>query len=234
MFHTPGEEGEAQITFGWMFNELSKTDPEGLLKDLIPKDLQLDEGDMVLKMLETTPRYGDFFATRVWMDQAPLIEKLELGWERLNLTDSIGPILKTDGRFYDVWNESNPLTQQDETLEGVRSINTTLANGIMRRTNTENIVEGYVIEEQVEGAAIHREFWGLTRTIFKDGNTRIELHGDDFATGEHTLLAEFEFDQYYVEDTAARFDVHGYFHDVTADDFKTLETAKPATEGFMK
>ena len=48
---------------------------------------------MVLKMLETTPRYGDFFATRVWLDQAPLIEKLELGWQRLNLTDSIGPII---------------------------------------------------------------------------------------------------------------------------------------------
>lgn len=185
-------------------------------------------------MLRTTPRYGDNFATRVWMDQAPLIDKLQLGWDRLNLTDSIGPILKTDGRFYDSWNETNPLTQIYETLEGVRSIDTELANGIMRRTNPDNIVEGYVIEEQVEGAPIHREFWGLTRTIFKDGNTRIELHGDDFATGEHTLLAEFEFDQYYVEDEAARFDKHGYFHDVTADDFRTFEMVKPQVEGFMK
>jgi hypothetical protein len=39
VFHTPAEEGKAQITFSWMFEELSKTDPEGLLKELIPKDL---------------------------------------------------------------------------------------------------------------------------------------------------------------------------------------------------
>jgi len=104
----------------------------------------------------------------------------------------------------------------------------------MRRTTTDNIVEGYVIEDQVMGAEIHREFWGLTRMINKDGNTRIELHGDDFATGEHTLLASFEFDQYYVEDEAGRYDPKGYFHDVTAADFKTLETKKPATEGLMK
>jgi len=73
----------------------------------------------------------------------------------------------------------------------------------------------------------------MTRSIFKDGNTRIELHGDDPATGEHTLLAEFEFDQYFVEDEATRFDRHGLLHDIGPDDFKPVLASQPEVENFM-
>ena len=67
----------------------------------------------------------------------------------------------------------------------------------------------------------------MTRSIFKDGNTRIELHGDDLVTGEHTLLAEFEFDSNFVEDEATRFDRHGLLHDIGPDDFKLLLDSQP-------
>jgi len=39
VFHTPAEEGKAQVTFSWMFNELSRTDPEKLLTTVEPKQL---------------------------------------------------------------------------------------------------------------------------------------------------------------------------------------------------
>jgi len=105
---------------------------------------------MILKMLRTPPRYADNFATRVWMSQAPIIDKLEFAWERLNLTDTRGPIYNTTNHFYDVWNETEAMGVV-QTQEGVRSIATTLGDGITRKTNPDNIVEGYVIEEQPEG-----------------------------------------------------------------------------------
>jgi hypothetical protein len=112
-----------------------------------------------------------------------------MAWDLLSLNDTVGPIFATEGNFYDVWNETESMGVV-QVQEGIRNISTLLGSGITRKTNLDNIVEGYVKENQPEGVPqIHREFWGMTRTIFKDGNTRIELHGEDIAEGEHTLLA---------------------------------------------
>lgn len=74
----------------------------------------------------------------------------------------------------------------------------------------------------------------MTRTIFKDGNTRIELHGEDPAEGEHTLLGQFEFDSNFLEDPDARFDKHGYLANIGPDNFRPLETAKFENEIFLQ
>lgn len=141
----PNEEGAAQITFDWMFLEKDKTDPRDLFGEFQPQDLKLDEGDMVLKMLQTPPRYADNFATRVWMQQAPIPAMLSTAWDILSLNDTVGPIFDTTGNFYDVWNETESMGVV-QNQEGIRNISTLLGSGITRKTNADNIVEGYVKE----------------------------------------------------------------------------------------
>ena len=61
---------------------------------------------MILKMLQTTPRYASDFATRVWIRQAPIADKLILAWDELKLNETIGEIFNTTGNYYDIWNET--------------------------------------------------------------------------------------------------------------------------------
>ena len=39
IFHTPAEEGRAQVTFSWGFAEQTRTDPDDLLIDFSPESL---------------------------------------------------------------------------------------------------------------------------------------------------------------------------------------------------
>ena len=106
---------------------------------------------MILKMLKTPPRYADNFATRVWMQQAPMTNNLLMAWDILKLNETEGPIFATEGNFYDVWNETEGMSIV-QTQEGIRNISTLLGSGVTRKTNLDNIVEGYVRENQPEGA----------------------------------------------------------------------------------
>ena len=73
-----------------------------------------------------------------------------MAWDLLSLNDTVGPIFATEGNFYDVWNETESMGVV-QVQEGIRNISTLLGSGITRKTNLDNIVEGYVKENQPEG-----------------------------------------------------------------------------------
>ena len=67
---------------------------------------------MILKMLQTTPRYAGDFATQVWMRQVPIADKLILAWNELKLNETVGEIFNTTGRNYDIWNETQDVGEK--------------------------------------------------------------------------------------------------------------------------